>query len=75
MELYFAFKKDPPKEWEGITGVKAVRADQLSSIEGKFVVVVGDRELAERLRVGYLSEEEAQEFLEFLKRKLAGQAQ
>lgn len=38
-------------------------------------MVVGDRELAERLRVGYLSEEEAQEFLEFLKRKLAGQAQ
>jgi hypothetical protein len=37
-------------------------AEGLPEIGGKFVVVVGDRELAERLRVGYMSEEEVEEF-------------
>lgn len=47
-------------------GVKAISADALGSIEGKFVLVVGDRELAEKLRVGYLTEEEARELLGYL---------
>jgi hypothetical protein len=39
----------------------------VGDISGKFVVVVGDRELAERLGVAYFTEEEAAEFLSFLK--------
>jgi hypothetical protein len=53
-----------------VPGVKAVSADSLTSIEGKFVLVVGDRELAERLKVGYLMEEEARELLDYIKKKL-----
>jgi hypothetical protein len=34
-------------------------------------VVVGDRELAERLRVAYMSEEEAEEFFRYLKEALS----
>jgi hypothetical protein len=44
------------------------------SIEGKFVLVVGDRELAERLKVGYLTEEEARELLDYIKKKLKEEA-
>jgi hypothetical protein len=54
--------------------VKAVSADSLVSIEGKFVLVVGDRELAERLKVSYLTKEEAQELLDYIKKKLQEEA-
>ena len=60
VEVYVAFRGKPPAEWAEVSGVKAVSADSLASIEGKFVLVVGDRELAERLKVGYLTEEEAE---------------
>ncbi len=43
--------------------MKAASADSLTSIEGKFVLVVGDRELAERLKVDYFAEGEAKELL------------
>ncbi len=51
-EIYVVFRGKPPAEWAEVPGVKAVSADSLASIEGKFVLVVGDRELAERLKVG-----------------------
>jgi hypothetical protein len=69
MEVYLVFRGRPPK-WAEAPGVKAVSADSLTSIEGKFVLVVGDRELAERLQVGYLTEEEARELLSYIKRSL-----
>jgi hypothetical protein len=34
-------------------------------------VVVGDRKLAERLRVGYMSEEEVEEFFRYLEEALS----
>ncbi len=49
--------------------MKAVSADSLASIEGKFVLVVGDRELAERLEVGCPTEEEARELLSYIRQK------
>jgi hypothetical protein len=67
VEVYVAFRDKPPAEWAEVPGVKAVSADSLASIRGKFVLVVGDRELAERLKVGYLTEEEAQELLDYIK--------
>jgi hypothetical protein len=69
MEIYVVFRGKPPAEWAEVPGVKAVSADSLASIEGKFVLVVGDRELAERLKVGYLTEEEARELLDYIKKK------
>ena len=69
MEIYVVFRGKPPAEWAEVPGVKAVSADSLTSIEGKFVLVVGDRELAERLKVGYLTEEEARELLDYIKRQ------
>jgi hypothetical protein len=54
MEIYVVFRGKPPAEWAEVPGVKAVSADSLASIEGKFVLVVGDRELAERLKVSLL---------------------
>ena len=57
-----------------VPSVKAVSADSLTSIEGKFVLVVGDRELAERLKVGYLTEEEARELLGYIKKRLKEEA-
>jgi hypothetical protein len=63
VDLYVVFPKDPPGEWLGIPGVRAVSAEELSSIEGKLVLVVGDCQLAERWRVACLTEEEAEEFL------------
>ena len=74
MEIYVVFRGKPPAEWAEVPGVKAVSADSLTSIEGKFVLVVGDRELAERLEVGYLTEEEARELLDFIKKKLREEA-
>ena len=67
MDLYVVFPKDPPEEWLGVPGVKAVSARELKSIEGKPAVVVGDCHLAERWRVACLTEEEAEEFLKELK--------
>jgi hypothetical protein len=69
MEIHVVFRGKPPAEWAEMPGVKAVSADSLVSIEGKFVLVVGDRELAERLKVGYLTEEEARELLDYIKKK------
>ena len=67
MDLYVVFPKDPPVGWQSVPGVKAVSAEELKSIEGKFVVVVGDCHLAERWQVACLTEEEAEEFLKELK--------
>jgi hypothetical protein len=68
MEIYGVFRGKPPAEWVEVPGVKAASADSLASIEGKFMLVVGDRELAERLKVGYLTEEEARELLDYIKK-------
>nr|WP_287069225.1 hypothetical protein [Pyrobaculum sp.] len=38
----------------------------MPDIRGKFAVVVGDKELAEKLGVGFLTEEEAEEIFNFL---------
>jgi hypothetical protein len=73
MEIYVVFRGKPPAEWAEVPGVKAVSADSLASIEGKFVLVVGDRELAERLKVGYLTEE-ARELLDYIKKRLKEEA-
>ena len=51
MDLYVVFPKDPPEEWLGIPGVKAVGAGEFGSVEGEFAVVMGDCELAERRQV------------------------
>jgi hypothetical protein len=74
MEICAVFRGKPPAEWAEVPGVKAVSADSLASIEGKFVLVVGDRELAERLKVGYLTEEEAQELPDYIKKRLQEEA-
>ncbi len=54
-----------PRRWQELKAegleVRSL-AEGLPEIENKFVVVVGDRELAERLSVAYMSEEEAEEF-------------
>ncbi|MGB9704609.1 MAG: hypothetical protein ACPL3C_04105 [Pyrobaculum sp.] len=70
MSLLVVFRGDVPREWRelGIEGVEVASAKSgVGDISGKFVVVVGDRELAERLGVAYFTEEEAAEFLSFLK--------
>ena len=67
VELYVVFPQSPPEEWLSLQGVKAVSAKELGSIEGKLVVVVGDCQLAERLKVACLTEEEAEELLKELK--------
>ncbi len=74
MEIYVVYRGKPPAEWAEVPSVKAVSADSLTSIEGKFVLVVGDRELAERLKIGYLTEEEARELLDYIKKKLREEA-
>jgi hypothetical protein len=68
MEVYLAFRGEPPK-WAEAPDVKAVPADSLKSVEGRFAVVVGDRKLAERLGVGHLTEEEARELLSYIREK------
>ncbi|MCU7787298.1 hypothetical protein ODS41_05105 [Pyrobaculum sp. 3827-6] len=70
MEIYIIFRGEPPPEWKQIPGIKAVKADELDTIEGRFALVVGDEELARRLGVGVLTEEEARELLQHLKRQL-----
>jgi hypothetical protein len=74
MEIYVVFRGTPPAEWAEMPGVKAVSADSLVSIEEKFVLVIGGRELAERLKVGGLTEEEARELLDYIKKKLREEA-
>jgi hypothetical protein len=74
MSLLMLFRGGVPRRWrelkaEGLE-VRSL-AEGLPEIEGKFVVVVGDRELAERLRVGYMSEEEVEEFFRYLKEALS----
>jgi hypothetical protein len=45
-------------------------ADVRSYIEGKFVIIVGDRELAEELEVGHATVAEAEEFLLWLSKEV-----
>lgn len=69
MSLLVIFKGDIPQKWAQlkIEGLEVVSAKSgLPDIRGKFAVVVGDRELAEKLGVGFLTEDEAEEFFNFL---------
>jgi hypothetical protein len=50
-------------------GVEHV-ADVRSYIEGKFVIIVGDRELAEELEVGYATVAEVEKFLLWLSKEV-----
>jgi len=50
-------------------GVEHV-ADVRSYIEGRFVIIVGDRKLAEELRVGHATVAEAEEFLRWLSKEM-----
>jgi hypothetical protein len=74
MSLLMLFRGEAPRRWRELKAedleVKSL-AEGLPEIEGKFVVVVGDRELAERLRVVYMSEEEVEEFFRYLKEALS----
>ena len=45
-------------------------ADVRSYIEGKFVIIVGDRELAEELGVGYATVAEVEKFLRWLSKEV-----
>jgi hypothetical protein len=45
-------------------------ADVRSYIEGRFVIIVGDRKLAEGLGVGYATVAEAEEFLLWLSKEV-----
>jgi hypothetical protein len=45
-------------------------ADVRSYIEGKFVIIVGDRELAEGLRVGHATVAEVEKFLRWLSKEV-----
>ncbi|MEM0277230.1 hypothetical protein [Pyrobaculum sp.] len=51
MEVYIVFNKEPPEEWMRLPGVRAIKAEELVSIDKKIVLVVGDRELAKQLGV------------------------
>jgi hypothetical protein len=50
-------------------GVEHV-ADVRSYIEGKFVFIVGDRKLAEELRVGHATVAEVEKFLRWLSKEV-----
>jgi hypothetical protein len=50
-------------------GVEHV-ADVRSYIEGKFVIIVGDRQLAEELRVGHATVAEVEKFLRWLSKEV-----
>lgn len=67
--LVFVFKHRPSERWIEAArrhGFEIYTADNLPPVGGKFVVVVGDEELAKRLGVAYLTEKEAEEFLKYL---------
>jgi hypothetical protein len=74
MSLLMLFRREVPRHWRELKAedmeVKSL-AEGLPEIDGRFVVVVGDRELAERLRVAYMSEEEVEEFFRYLKEALS----
>ncbi|ACB40555.1 hypothetical protein [Pyrobaculum neutrophilum] len=70
MEVVMVFKGRPPESWRGIPGVRAIAAEELGEVEGRFVLVVGDWELARRLGVGFLAEEEAEELLAYMRKRL-----
>ena len=50
-------------------GVEHV-ADVRSYIEGKFVIIVGDKRLAEELRVGHATVAEVEKFLRWLSKEV-----
>ena len=50
-------------------GVEHV-ADVKSYIEGRFVIIVGDRKLAEELRVGHATVAEVEKFLRWLSKEV-----
>lgn len=53
-------------------GVRRVSKHRLrESIEGKIAVVVGDKELAQRLGVAYASYREVEDFLRYLEKELS----
>lgn len=64
------FKGHPPESWRWIPGVRPIAAEELGEVEGRFVLVVGDWELARRLGVGFLTEEEAEELLAYMRKRL-----
>lgn len=45
-------------------------ADVKSYIEGRFVIIVGDRKLAEELRVGHATVAEVEKFLRWLSKEV-----
>jgi hypothetical protein len=80
--VVFVFRDCPPPhllalaEWgfsaasfSRCPGVEHV-ADVRSYIEGKFVIIVDDKELAERLGVGYATVAEVETFLQWLSREM-----
>jgi hypothetical protein len=74
MSLLMFFREEVPRHWRELEAesleVRSL-AEGLPEIDGKFVVVVGDRWLAERLCVVYMSEEEVEEFFRYLKEALS----
>jgi hypothetical protein len=74
MSLLMLFRGEVPRGWQELKAegleVRSL-AEGLPEIDSRFVVVVGDRELAERLRVAYMSEEEVEEFFRYLKEALS----
>lgn len=81
-QVVFIFKRCPPPDllrlkWWGFAiaslsdcpGVERV-LDLRRYIEGKFVILVGDRELAERLGVAHATVEEVERFLAWLSREV-----
>lgn len=83
MKLVFLFTYCPPphlyalKRWQiGIASTaECPLVERVVDVEAyigdKFVVVVGDRELAKRLGVAYATEEEVEKFLAWLSRELS----
>jgi hypothetical protein len=80
--VVFIFRDCPPPhllalaEWGFVVaslsrcpGVEHV-ADVRSYIEGKFVIIVGDRKLAEELRVGHATVAEVEKFLRWLSKEV-----
>jgi len=82
LPVVFIFRDCPPPhlmalaEWgfsaaslSRCPGVEHV-ADVKSYIEGKFVIIVDDKELAEELRVGYATVAELEKFLRWLSKEV-----